>query len=216
VGAASTVSSNGNGNGPERSRQLGEVWSLPGPVAGDSGVADVEKLCRSVLIESLRKQHMSLPDQDFRESLCFLLGEVVVLRERYVPAPGRELGPYLYSFLRLRLIDYWRSWYGRDGRHRLAAFDTNGHADSDPDSWRVDGLDPQEELDRAGLARSREAYADGPEDRVSDVRWAIATGDRRLLREAGGVGLRARIRAEARDDEPARAVIERLLEEVAA
>lgn len=166
--------------GPERRTQLPVVWSLPSPAPWDPGVSDVEHLCRAVLVESLKRYHMPVSDQDFQDALAHLLGEVAVLHAGYVVAPGRELGPFLYQRLRLRLIDHWRKWYGRDGRHRLPSFDEPAG-------------DDEGELDDGSRAAHRPAgaHADPTDDWLADLGWVHAVGDRAALGETGGMGLGA-------------------------
>jgi len=155
-------------------------------------VADVEMLCRGALAEQLRRTNVDPSPADYDEALAYLLGEVVVLEQRFEERPGIQFRPWLYSMLRRRVIDYWRSWYGRNGQHRIP---------DDPDvlvgDWdrtgggfvNIDPPDPNDDPRDTRLERAVAQVAeDGPEASTDALRWFLDDGDREALRTLKRLG----------------------------
>ena len=113
-----------------RARSLPAVWRLEAP--GPNGVvADVEALCVAVVEEYVERNAAPSQYVDRDLLLGFALGEAVVLHSKYDPAKRHGSGSfsgYLYDRLRFRLVDFVRSWYGRQGQHRLSSFEHDGDA----------------------------------------------------------------------------------------
>jgi len=134
--------------GPSGS-MLPQVWNL---TAGGQLARNVEGLCRGVLNAKIRNAGMRLEPCDYDESLAFLLGEAAIQADIFDPSRGcdLELEPWLYTRLTLRLIDHWRSFYGRNGAKRvpsqaaLTAARRDAGADAD-DEWRIDPADPHDD-----------------------------------------------------------------------
>lgn len=173
-------------------RMLPDVWPL-------HDVADVEALCRGVIAERTgdHGRRYGLESCDFDEALAFLLGEVVVLERVYdFTRAGIQFRPWLYVRLGWKLIDFWRSFYGRHGEKRV--FDervADAEHDVGADGWRVDPVDQvEDERDRFG-DRLDQALAEGAVDseeaRTDAFLGFLAEPDRGVLREIGRVGVDA-------------------------
>lgn len=165
---------------------LPTVWTL-------RDVTDVEQLCRGVLGRA--GAHTTFRSCDFDESLAFLLGEVHIQDLRFVAKgydrrAGYLFRPWLFNQLSSRLIDHWRSFYGRRGEKRVVDHRIVEQLHrSDFDEWR----DEPEHLDDRGERRLGEVAAevavDGPETRTDAYLGFLAEGDRPVLRQVGGVGV---------------------------
>ena len=153
-------------------------------------VADVEMLCRGALAEQLRRTNVDPSPTDYDEALAYLLGEVVVLEQRFEERPGIQFRPWLYSMLRRRVIDYWRSWYGRNGQHRIIdqrpaeqgradRLEAIGSSDGivDTDGPRPDRLDGAVARGEGG---SPEDWPDAVRGLLGERDSAVARAERRL------------------------------------
>jgi len=109
-----------------------------------------------------------------------------VLEQRFEERPGIQFRPWLYSMLRRRVIDYWRSWYGRNGQHRIPTDDPNALAGE----WvGIDPTDPNDDSRDSRLERAAAQVAeDGPETRTDALRWFLDEGDRDALRSLKRLG----------------------------
>ncbi|SRR6266496_3144756 len=183
---------------------LPAVWTL-------RDVEDVEELCVGVLAEATRRLCRPLERCDLEESLAFLLGEVVVLDRVYDPARvGIVFRPWLYQRLRFRLVDHWRTTFGRHGEKRVP---DNGLSLRELDAEAADNLRG------GGLGQARPGSA--PAGGAADVggawslprEWLDLHRDRAADRPIGRLGF-----AEGRGGAPGdrRADQDRQLREVAA
>lgn len=179
----------------ERRRQL--------PVTPLRDVVDVEALARGALLQAHRRWPVPLEPCDFDDTLAFLLAQAfTVLDGKYPAARARKpwlvFRPWLFQELVTDTIDYWRSQRGRRGQHVHESLEKGHDADGLDDAWLIDPADPVDDQLADRLADAREQSADGVEDRLADLDWLQATRDRGLAREDGKLGLRTRVRAEAR------------------
>ena len=171
---------------------------LPTPWILSDG-SSAEAICRGVLVAAIRggSAPRDFQDADFAESLGFLLGETFVLIRQFDSGRGnaRRLGAYLYDRLRYRLIDYWRSWYGRNGQKRVA--DLSFHAQAVADAGG-DGIFALEDGgDPCGDPLGGAAAGDSP-DSPDAGGWLDAEADRRDAGAARDAGGSARSRAAER------------------
>ena len=157
-------------------QMLPRIWSV-------RDVVDVEMLCRGALAEQLRRTNVDPSPADYDEALAYLLGEVVVLEQRFEERPGIQFRPWLYSMLRRRVIDYWRSWYGRNGQHRIPDDDPNTLVGDWGGFVNIDPPDPNDDPRDSRLERAAYGVAeDGPEASTNDFRRFLDEGDRTALR----------------------------------
>lgn len=198
-------------------RLLPAVWAL-------EDVTDVELLCRGVLAE-VRPRNLNgstdiLGERD--EVLLFLFEQVAVIHGKYRPDdhPGVLFRPWLYERLRWRLRDHYRHIEGRRGeKPRPDSLDRPFESDADS-SWCIDPVDPLDR-DDLGARRLGESLAEsqiGSEEARSDALLRFLRseqtreaqegetldngGDRRLLREAAGLGDKPGQPAARRDHRP--------------
>jgi hypothetical protein len=158
-------------------------------------VPDVEGLCRGVLDEVCRREKVVLEDADFDEALAFLLGEIVIVERRFDPTRGVPFRPYAYGTLRFRLIDFFRSFYGRSGQHRVLAEGEGALVEDGDDGDRRAAPGRGDRLDGA---HARGA-GDGADDGSLAYRRLLESRDRTLLREVRRLGLRPPGPAAGRD-----------------
>lgn len=97
---------------------LAGTWDYTHPRTGEV-VYNVEGLCRSILDRGARRLARRLEPADYEESLSFLLGEVVVLADKYDPERATSFGDFLHARLGFRLVDSWRRFYGSSGHKRV-------------------------------------------------------------------------------------------------
>lgn len=165
-------------------QMLSRTWTL-------RDVEDVEMLCRGALAEMLRRCNLDLEPVDYDDTLAFLLGEVVTLERRFdakvAEKPGLIFRPWLFQQVKSRAVDYWRSWFGRQGQKRPPTGE--GNSDGEGEGWYVDTPDPHDDPADRGLGRAaREITEDGPEARTDALRWVLDEGDRAALQPLRRLG----------------------------
>lgn len=161
---------------------LPTVWAV-------RDVTDVESLCRGVIARQRAAAPQDFSPADFDETLGWLLGEVIVLEARFEQRPGIIFRPWLFQRLCWAVIDHWRSFYGRNGQHRVPPLPP---IEGDDDSWDVEQRDPMDD-DRSGASRLERVVAeftvDPPDARDVALRWVLTDGDREALRTQRRLGL---------------------------
>jgi DNA-directed RNA polymerase specialized sigma24 family protein len=73
-----------------------------------------------VLARALRQHHAALTDADHDDALAALLEAAWIAWQRYDACRGATFRTYLNATLERRVIDYWRSRFGRTGGPRAA------------------------------------------------------------------------------------------------
>lgn len=184
---------------------LGSRFDLRFRATGEV-VVDVEALARGVM--GAERWPIGLEAADNEELLAYLLGEAVILEERYADVDGIEARPWLFQRLRFRARD-WR--IARSRRPGLPAVD-----DSDPWlSWGDDYGPPAARDFRAGIGDRPDPASvagDRGDDWLDDCRRLLESGDRALLREVESLSLSPPPGARGRDTRADRALrrLERL------
>lgn len=157
---------------------------------------DIEPLCKGVLVEMARRSSMKLEPADHDESLAFLLGEVVVLDRKYdAGRAGIVFAPWLYQRLRWAIVDHWRSFYGRQGQHRLPDSSAEAHWEHDHGELRRDRL---EQI-------VGEVAGDRGDHGASDLCRVLSRRHREVDEAKRAMGLAVPRGAKGRDPRPARA-----------
>lgn len=182
-------------------QQLPRKWAV-------RNVNDVEAFCQRVVERACQRSRMPrLERADLAEAIGHLLGQVAILDQQFdakqAAKPYLIFDLWLWRELTCDLIDFWRTFYGRQGQHRVTALPPpTGHND---DEWFIDQRDPLDE-DDAGASRLERVVAEltvDPPD-VGDVfsRWLLTEGDLAALRAVGGHGRDEAAGAAARPDPP--------------
>lgn len=82
-------------------------------------VRDVEALCASVLAGHMRRTDAVLDPEDQADALAWLIDECWLLYEReYDPTRGVPFAAYATGILRLRVVEWYRRRFGRNGHRR--------------------------------------------------------------------------------------------------
>jgi hypothetical protein len=174
-------------------------------------VEDVEALCRGVLRKRAGANYERRADRtpaavrlepiDWRDSLAFLLGEVVILERQYDPTrAGIVFRAWLFQQLQWRLIDEWRRRFGRHGQHRVA--DTGAALNAGRDAGRDAGIEDDDADENLRGHPFREPAGGDPADRSDVERWLDPDGDREEAGPVGGLRRLAGPGVEGRADRP--------------